>query len=140
MTRNTLVFYITGIICCLLFSAMGFAQLTTVTGKVTDKLTNEPIPFANVAFKGTLIGAVTDINGNFKIESDKATDSLSASYVGYIPVTLKIGIGRSQTANFLLSVSKVDLLEVVIKAGENPANILLRKVIDHKEENENATG
>ncbi len=69
------------------FSCSGFnlfAQQTRVTGKVSDALTNEGIPFANVAFKGTSIGTVTDINGNFVIETDKPTDSLSASYVGYI--------------------------------------------------------
>ena len=101
------------------------AQTTRVSGKVTDKLTGEPIPFANVAFKGTSIGSVTDIDGNYVIESDKATDSLTASYVGYYPISLKITIGKSQTANFLLKVSKVELMEVVVKAGENPANILL---------------
>ncbi|MFM7768453.1 MAG: carboxypeptidase-like regulatory domain-containing protein, partial [Bacteroidota bacterium] len=111
-------------------------QITKVTGKVSDALTNEPIPFANVAFKGTRIGAVTDINGNFTIESDQATDSLTASFVGYKAVTLKINKGKSQTANFLLKKSEVELLEVVVKAGENPANILIKKVIDHKDKND----
>ncbi|MDQ3050135.1 MAG: DUF5686 and carboxypeptidase regulatory-like domain-containing protein [Bacteroidota bacterium] len=112
------------------------AQVTRVTGRVTDALTNEPIPFANVAFKGTSTGTVTDINGNYILETENATDSLSASYVGYIPVTLKISKGKVQTANFLLKVSKFDLKEVVIKAGENPAIILLRKVIDNKDKND----
>ncbi|MFZ9943574.1 MAG: DUF5686 family protein, partial [Bacteroidia bacterium] len=113
-----------------------FAQTTKVTGQVLDALTNEPIPFANVAFKGTRIGAVTDINGNFSIESDQATDSLTASFVGYRAVTLKISKGKSQTANFLLKTSEVDLVEVVVKAGENPANILLKKVIENKDLND----
>src|SRR4030095_8426637 len=111
-------------------------QLTHVAGKVTDALTNEPIPFANVAFKGTNVGAHTDINGMYVIDTDKATDSLSASYIGYLPVTLKVTKGKSQTANFLLKVSKYELKEVVIKAGENPALILLRKVIDNKDKND----
>jgi hypothetical protein len=55
------------------------SQITKVSGKVQDALTNEPVPFANVAFKGTLIGSVTDINGNFSIETEKATDSLTVS-------------------------------------------------------------
>jgi hypothetical protein len=109
---------------------------TRVSGKVLDKLTNEPIPFANVAFKGTTVGTVTDINGNFTLSTDSPSDSLTASFVGYIPVTLKIQKGRSQTATFLLNVSKVELSEVVIKAGENPANILLRKIIENKDVND----
>lgn len=112
------------------------AQQTRVSGKVTDALTGEAIPFANVAFKGTSVGTVTDMNGSFVIETDKPSDSLSASYVGYNPITLKVVKGKSQTVNFLLKVNKVDLKEVVIKAGENPANILLRKVIDNKDKND----
>lgn len=111
-------------------------QTTKVSGRVTDVLTNEPIPFANVAFKGTTIGTVTDFNGYFILESDRATDSLTASFVGYKPVTLKIIRGKSQTVNFLLKVNKVDLGEVVIKAGENPANILLKKVIESRDKND----
>ncbi|MEY3342494.1 MAG: hypothetical protein RL090_178 [Bacteroidota bacterium] len=127
------------------FLAMGFfifldsnawSQNTKVSGKVQDALTNEPIPFANVAFKGTFVGTVTDINGNFSIDSDKATDSLTASFVGYKPVTLGITKGKSQTVNFLLRASEIELVEVEIKAGENPANILLRKVIDNKDLND----
>lgn len=113
-----------------------FAQTTKVSGRVTDALTNEPIPFANVAFKGTTSGTVTDFNGYFSIETDKASDSLSASFVGYVPVTLRITKGKTQTVNFLLKVNKVDLGEVVIKAGENPAIILLKKVIDNRDIND----
>jgi hypothetical protein len=113
-----------------------YSQKTRVSGKVTDALTNEPIPFANVAFKGTTVGTITDINGSFVLETEKGSDSLSASYVGYKPVTLRITPGISQTVNFLLKVNKVEIVEVVIKAGENPANILLRKVIDNKDKND----
>jgi hypothetical protein len=125
------------LILLVLFGTEGLhAQTTKVSGRVTDALTNEPIPFANVAFKGTTTGTVTDFNGYFSLESDKPSDSLSASFVGYVPVTLRITRGKPQTVNFLLKVNKVDLGEVVIKAGENPANILLRKVIDNRDKND----
>jgi len=67
----------------LLSPSKAIGQTTKVSGKVSDALTNEPVPFANVAFKGTRIGAVTDINGNFTIETNEPTDSLTASFVGY---------------------------------------------------------
>ncbi|MFN5325466.1 MAG: DUF5686 family protein [Bacteroidota bacterium] len=136
--KSPMVFRVLAIVFLMVcsFADQAISQATKVSGRVMDALTNEPIPFANVAFKGTLIGAVTDINGNFSIESDKATDSLTASFVGYRPVTLRISKGKSQTANFLLKASEVELVEVVIKAGENPANILLRKVIENKDLND----
>lgn len=46
----------------------GFAQTTgTLKGFLYDKANGEPIPFANVYFKGTTIGANTDLNGFFNI-------------------------------------------------------------------------
>ena len=49
---------------------------------------------------------------------------------------MKVTRGRTQEINFALRVNKFDLAEVEIKAGENPALILLRKVIDHKPDND----
>ena len=44
------------------------AQTTgTVKGFLYDKASGEPIPFSNVYFKGTTIGANTDLNGFFTI-------------------------------------------------------------------------
>ena len=51
-----------------LFSTFGFSQSTgAVKGFVYDKANGEPVPFCNVYFKGTTIGANTDLNGFFNI-------------------------------------------------------------------------
>jgi len=118
------------------FQGAAYGQTTTVSGKVTDKLTNEPIPFANVAFKGTLIGTQTDFDGNYHITTEKPTDSLTASFVGYTKVSLPVKRGKVQTINFLLKVNQVALGEVEVFAGENPANIILRKIIENKDKND----
>ncbi len=112
------------------------AQTTTITGKVTDELTNEPIPFATVILKKTTIGANTDINGNFQIITATPTDSILCTMLGYKPVMLRVRMGQSQTINFVLKANKFELGEVVIKAGENPANIIFRNIIKHKPEND----
>jgi hypothetical protein len=103
---------------------------------VTDLLTNEPIPFANVTFKGTTTGASANMDGAYVIETSRPGDSLTASFIGYKPVTLKIAKGKTQVINFSLSVNRMQLNEVVIKAGENPAHILLRKIIENKQKND----
>ncbi|WP_317898613.1 TonB-dependent receptor [Aurantibacillus circumpalustris] len=51
----------------LLCSLPFFSQTGTVKGFVYDKANGEPVPFSNVYFKGTTIGANTDINGFFSI-------------------------------------------------------------------------
>jgi hypothetical protein len=112
-----------------------FAQNTVVSGKVTDALTNEPLPFANVTFKGSTTGTLTDFDGNYTMQTANPTDTLEARLIGYLPVRLPVKKGRTQVINFLLTVNKIELPEVEIKPGENPAHVLLRKVWDHKDEN-----
>ena len=112
------------------------AQTTNITGKVTDALTNEPVPFATVILKGSTIGANTDFNGSFQIITATPSDSILCTMLGYKPVMLRVRKGQVQTINFALHANKFELGEVVVKAGENPANIILRNIIKHKDEND----
>ncbi len=114
-------------------------QTTNITGKVTDELTNEPIPFATVILKNSTIGANTDINGSYQITTSTPSDSILCTMLGYKPVMLRVRNGQSQTINFVLKANKFELGEVVIKAGENPANIIFRNIIKHKNENDAAS-
>src|SRR3569832_2243295 len=123
------------IFCALLFHYSAFAQETKVNGHVSDPLTNEPIPFASVVFKGTSIGTTSDINGNFELSTFQRVDSIMVSSVGYISVTMHVLRGKSQPMNIALRVNKFDLPEVEVKAGENPADIMMREVIKHKPQN-----
>ncbi len=111
------------------------AQSTRVRGKVIDKQTSEPLPFVNVFFRGTPYGTITDFKGDYFIETRNPTDSIMVSYLGYYPQSRKVTKNAFQTFNFELEPNNVMLDEVVIKPGENPANILLRKVIANKERN-----
>jgi hypothetical protein len=113
-----------------------YAQETVVQGKVTDANSGDPIPFVNVVFKGTTTGGTTDFDGNFAIHTNQAVDSVTASYVGYNPRTKAIVRGTRQTINFQLSENVVNLQEVVIHAGENPAFEIMRNVISNKNNND----
>lgn len=115
--------------------AGAWSQVTKIMGKVIDNSTQEPVPFANVYFKGTTIGVTTDFNGEFSIETSQATDTLVASFMGYQPQMRKITKFRFQQVTFTLWPSNIDLPEVVIVAGENPAEIILRKIIQNKDKN-----
>ncbi|MFT6883358.1 MAG: hypothetical protein ACJAVY_002162, partial [Marinoscillum sp.] len=46
-------------IACSLLSGLAYAQVITVSGKVTESASGTPIPFANVVFLGTQEGAIT---------------------------------------------------------------------------------
>ncbi len=122
----------------LLFASFGsWAQvITTVKGKVTDANSGDPIPFANIIFKGTTAGTTTDFEGNFTVKATVPVDSITASYLGYQPRTKKVERGKTQVINFQLSEAVTNLQEIVIDAGENPAYPILRNVVRNKEKND----
>lgn len=124
---------------CLLFLLLAFihgtGQVTKIMGHVKDAETREPIPFANIYFVGTTIGVTSDFDGNFSIETNSPSDTLVASCVGYEIQSVKISKNRFQEVSFDLESKNIDLPEVVILAGENPAEILLRKIIENKTTN-----
>ena len=57
-------------------------QVNKCTGVVIDAL-GEPVIGAAVMVKGSTIGGVTDIDGNFAIDGVKSGDVLQISFVGY---------------------------------------------------------
>ena len=82
------------------------AQTTKVSGRVYDPLTGEPISFATVQFTGTTVGKNADIDGRYSIQTDLPVDSLRANFIGYLPVTMKVKRGQTQTMDFALRANK----------------------------------
>ncbi len=73
----------------LLVSVVTSAQDGKIRGIITDKTTGEPLIGATVSLEGTMMGAASDINGEFFILSvPPGTYSIKASYVGYATVTI----------------------------------------------------
>lgn len=65
------------------------AQQGVIKGRVFDQLSNEPIAFANVALQNTNLGAVSDINGEYRIDGiSPGLYNVQTSYVGYKPRTI----------------------------------------------------
>ena len=111
------------------------SQVTKIMGKVVDSKTKEPIPFVTVAFQGGQIGTSTDFNGGYSIEVKNPGDILFATCVGYTVISKKIARNKFQIINFELTPVSTTLKEVVIKPGVNPAEVILRKIIENKKFN-----
>jgi hypothetical protein len=112
------------------------AQSTVVKGRVTDAATGEGLPFVNIAFVDSKIGTTTDLEGNYSIDTYYATDSIRASFVGYVSKAFPVRRDRSQVIDMALEPSSVQLQEVVIRpSSENPAFAILRRVVQHKPAN-----
>ncbi|MEI6060792.1 MAG: DUF5686 family protein [Bacteroidota bacterium] len=126
----------------LLFLASGSFMLcsaqeaTKIMGMVRDAQTGDTLPFVSIYFKDTQVGATTGFDGRFSLESRKASDTLVASYVGYATIYLPIQRNRFQVVDIQMRPEKYELAGVVIHPRENPAEILLRKIIDHKPQND----
>ena len=84
-------------------------QTKKVTGTVTDG--EGPIIGATVRVKGSTVGAVTDIDGNFSIDVP-AGATLEVSYVGYETQTIKVG--SQSVINVVLKQDAESLEEVVV--------------------------
>lgn len=114
-----------------LFPLLATSQ-TTLSGKVTDRETGDPVPFANVVILGTDLGTATDFEGHFSLAFDTQADSIRVSYLGYAPISKVLPGGREQRVNFQLLTTAYPLSEFVFEAGENPAYPILRKVVLNK--------
>lgn len=119
----------------LLLSTSLRAQTTKIRGKVTEKGSSEAVPFVNVLLKGTTSGTVTDFNGEYFIETKAVSDSVVFSCLGFKPVTLPIVKNSFQNINVEMEQVDIQLNEVIVLPGENPAHLLLKKVISQKEVN-----
>ncbi len=86
-------------------------QQVRLKGIITDEITGDPLPGANVQIKGTTRGAVADLNGNFTIEVNPG-DVLIVSFIGYLPQEIPYE-GQTEL-NVVLSPDVQNLDEVVV--------------------------
>ena len=93
------------------------AQEGSVSGRVTDAQTGDPLVGANVLVVGTNLGAATDINGEYAISRVPAgAQRLNANYIGFASSSsnVDVPVDGNATTDFGLSVAALNLNEVVV--------------------------
>jgi len=85
-------------------------QQKSITGKVIDEV-GGPLPGVTVIIKGTTIGTVTDIDGNYSIANIPANSTLSFTFVGML--TQEIEVGEQTTIDITMQVDAIGIEEVV---------------------------
>ena len=95
---------------CVMFTATAFAQQKTIKGTVVD-VPGEPLIGVNVAVKGTTIGIITDIDGNYTLEVPSKS-TIVFSYIGY--QAQEVPVGNQSTINVTLKEYAQKLEEVVV--------------------------
>ena len=118
----------------------GFAQ-TVVQGVVTDAVSNQPIQYVSVVFKGGR-GTVTDSLGHYTLRTSQkiATPVVQVTYVGYKVILKPITPGTTQTLDFSMETDPKALNNVTVNTNKrapyknkgNPAVELIKRVIENK--------
>ncbi len=85
-----------------------------ISGQVTGSDDSGSLPGVNVLVKGTTIGTVTDIDGNFSLTTEEASPTLTFSSIGY--ASQEIVVGNQSTVNVTLDADVQELSEVVVTA------------------------
>jgi len=94
-----------------------WAQTGIVEGQVVASQTGSPLPGVSVVIQGQNIGAATDAQGNYVIESVPAGEvTLVASFVGYSTQeqTVQVEANQTVTVDFELASDRLGLDEVVV--------------------------
>ena len=130
MKKNILLFFL------VLTNAM--IGQTKVSGIIVDK-SNQPVPFANVIFKDSNTGVLSNEDGRFYIESSKNYTAIIVTSVGYSDK--EITLPKLVNYDFKVQINEAESLkEVVIFTGKtskknNPALDILRKIWERKRKN-----
>jgi hypothetical protein len=112
-----------------------FYAQRTISGKVLDAETKEPLAFVNILFNESNSGVSTDIDGKFRLPASATIQTLTFSYVGY--QRLQLNYEQLRQKNFIIELPKstYKLNEVIITPGENPAHRIIRLAIQNRDRN-----
>lgn len=106
MKRLSLVFMV------IVLASIGLLAQRNITGQVADEK-GEPLIGANVLVKGTTVGTVTDLDGNYNIQVPSNATTLIVSYTGF--TTSEVTLGSSNVVNVTLA-EGITLEETVVTA------------------------
>ena len=120
-----------------LFS-VGLSAQIKISGYIVDPA-DDPVPFANIVFKGSIEGTISDENGKFYLESENTHKELEVSFVGFETKVIPLA---EVTTNMRIALEegRDQLKEVTIYSGKidkknNPAIDLLKKIWAQKRKN-----
>ena len=106
-----------------IYSQASAPKLGGVSGKVLNKNTNEPIPYANVMILGSTLGSSTDDKGFFEIKDVP---------VGFVRIVVSV-VGYKYVISDELQVFNNHSAYTVIKTEEAPKDLLEVNIVAVKE-------
>lgn len=107
--------------CCI---ATAYAQDRTITGRITDDKTGDPIEGVSIVVSGTKVAAITDRNGSFSLSVPGDAKAISVSHVGFLSKEIKLD--GAATLNTTLTKIENSMEDVVVVGygARKRANVL----------------
>lgn len=118
-----------------MFSTFIFSQnKSVISGVITNKENNEPLPFASISLKNYPIGTISNELGEFDfyIPKSKRNDTISVSFIGFNAYEIPISIVRNNLKISLQPSSNV--LDEVVLNSLSPLDYI-KKALENLNEN-----
>lgn len=96
---------------------------SVIKGRVTDEMSGEALPNANVLLKDTQTGAVADQNGRFIVPGIvPGRYQVQVNHMGYEPYSLALTVSEQDTVNLEIALTRdvFRLSDVVVTASRSP--------------------
>jgi iron complex outermembrane recepter protein len=91
----------------------------SISGRVTDGRTKEPLIGASVAAKGTTVGALTDVDGKFQFTLPDGNSLIVITFIGYDKK--EMSVGNESSLEITLDESSSSLGDVVVLGSRAPS-------------------
>ena len=116
------------------------APKLSIQGRVVEEGTDDPLAYVTVQFNDGQNAVLTDINGFFKISSNRKPTLLKVSYLGFLTQNLPVAEVKKSDLVIKLAENTTKLAEITIRPKKysrknNPAVDLIEQVFLHKDEN-----
>ncbi len=111
-----------------------YGQTVRISGQVLDEQSNKPLAFVTIGIEGTNNGFSTDIDGRFDASVETQHTTLIFSYIGYRKRKVYID-ELIENRIVLLNQTGIDINEVKVVPGINPADLIMERVINNRKVN-----
>jgi hypothetical protein len=115
----------------LIFASTFFSSAAQKIQGTVFNAKGDLLPYATVTIKGTSIGASANNRAKFSFTVATGTYVIVCQHIGFTKQEKTVTVnGQDEEVSFVLNEQKLDLKEVVIKAGgEDPAYAIIRQAI-----------
>lgn len=118
------------------FCFISQTTFSQITGTVTDA-DEQPLPYVNIYTEDGTKGTTTNEDGNYGLKvTQPGTYRLVFQFLGYEPLRKQVTVENfPYRLDVSLTSTTINLDEVTVTAGENPANKIMRKAIAARQQN-----